>query len=423
MRTLPWVVAGCGMAGWLAQGEVAPVSLRGPRTEAWMGQRVPFYVELRALGSFVGAAAFDLPEVPGALLMKIGSPVVASQEIEGASWFVQTHEFALFSQRVGVLELPPFPVRFARRDGFVGPAHEIRGQVPGARITIERPPGSDQIGFLVTAESLDVTETWDSPPGHSEVGAVFKRTIVQRAPHIPGMALAPASTNVPAGMRVYPGGAEIIDTLERGDFIGARRETITYLLQQPGILTLPALTYVWFNPKTETLESKTLPGVTFEVAPAPVASASGGQPAPRSAWAWLLAAASVVGLGAWRAPHLCQRTKAFWNLLNPPERVAARELHEACRRHDVAGATTAWVAWRNMQDPRFEPGPELRAAVLGAERQRFGPRPDPVWRGTALARAFARARAAVKGGAVAVPRCALPELNPRREGGGCAAKN
>jgi hypothetical protein len=109
-----------------AQAEVAPVAVRAPDAKAWVGQRVPFYVELRATGSFAGVANFDLPQLPGTIIMKIGNPVVSSQEIEGQSWFVQTHEFALFSQKPGRLDMPAFAVRFSSRDGFTGPVKTSR---------------------------------------------------------------------------------------------------------------------------------------------------------------------------------------------------------------------------------------------------------------------------------------------------------
>ena len=149
------------------RADVAPVAVRAPEAQAWIGQRVPFFVDLRAPGSFAGTARFDLPQIPGVMLMKIGNPVVSSEDIEGESWFVQTHEFALFSQKPGLLEVPAFSVRFAAREGFTGPAHEVQAQVPGWKIEIQRPPGSENIGFLITTEALDVTETWEPRPAHA----------------------------------------------------------------------------------------------------------------------------------------------------------------------------------------------------------------------------------------------------------------
>ena len=78
-----------------ALADVAPVAVRMATPTVWVGQRATLYVELRAPGSFVGTASFELPRIPGTLLMRIGNPVVSSQDIEGASWFVQTHELSL----------------------------------------------------------------------------------------------------------------------------------------------------------------------------------------------------------------------------------------------------------------------------------------------------------------------------------------
>ncbi len=395
-----------------ALAEVAPVTARMAAPKAWMGQRATLYVELRAPGSFVGTANFELPEIPGTLLMRIGNPVVSSQDIEGASWFVQTHEFALFSQKAGVLEVPAFPVTFSRQEGFVGPATEVKAKTPTATIEIQRPPGSEQIGFLVTTEALDVSEKWDQAPGPSQVGAMFKRTIVQRASNLPGMTLAPAPTTAPDGIKVYPGNAETKDKLERGDFLGERRETITYLLQKSGTLSLPALTYVWWNPKTQTLESKTLPAVTFEVAAPPAAPAPAATVATGRVWPWLLVTAGVVGLGVWQRRRFAGWATRCWRKLNPPDRVAARQLLRACRRNDATAAATAWNAWQDTQAAGFQPGPELRAAVCGLQRQLFGPASAAPWHGDDLARAFNKNPSAAKKPFSHKPASALPELNP-----------
>ncbi len=97
--------------------------------------------------------------------MKVGNLVVSSQDIDGRSKFVQNHEFALFSQKTGLLEVPAISVRFAGREGFTGPAVDVQAQVPGWKVEIRRPPG---------------------------------------------------------GIDVYPGSARTHDQFERGDFLGER---------------------------------------------------------------------------------------------------------------------------------------------------------------------------------------------------------
>jgi len=389
--------------------EVAPATVRVPEPTAWTGQRLSLSVELRAPGSFTGSASFELPQIPGTLLVKIGNPVVSSETIDGESWFVQTHEFALFSQKSGPLEVPSFPVRFEHQEGFTGPSILVETRTPATTVEIQRPPGSEGIGFLITTESLELTETWDPAPGPAQVGAIFKRTITQRAPNITGMALAPAPGAAPEGIRVYPGEAATRDQLERGDFLGERSETLTYLVQQPGTHTLPALAYVWWNPRTRTLESKTLPAATFDVAAPPVTSARSS--ASRSLWPWLLAAA-VIAAGVWQGRAVTAAIRKAWKALNPPHRVAARKLLRACGRNDAAAASTAWTTWCDSRPGIVPIDDGLRGAVLAMQRQQFGPEPTAAWRGDDLALAFRRQLALCQSPAAADV-SPLPPLNPQ----------
>jgi hypothetical protein len=135
---------------------VDPVAIKVPEAKAYSGQRLPFFVELRSSGSFGGATSFTLPQVPGTVIVKVGNPVVSSEQIEGETWFVQSHEFALFSQRDGNIKVPEFPVHFGTSKGFTGPVTEVDEKVPGFSAEIERPPETDPNRFLITTESLSI---------------------------------------------------------------------------------------------------------------------------------------------------------------------------------------------------------------------------------------------------------------------------
>ena len=127
---------------------------QGPRSESLHWAAASFFRRTTSSGSFGGAASFTIPQVPGTVIVKVGDPIVSSEQIEGESWFVQSHEFALFSQRDGSIEMPEFPVHFGTRKGFTGPVTEVDEKVPGFSIQIERPPRTDPNRFLITTESL-----------------------------------------------------------------------------------------------------------------------------------------------------------------------------------------------------------------------------------------------------------------------------
>ena len=396
-----------------ASAEVAPVAVSVPNSKAWVGQRIPFYVELRARGTFSGTASFDLPQIPGTLVIKIGEPVVGTAELEGESWFVQQHEFALFSQRAGPLKIPPFSVRFSRREGYTGPAFDLREQTTAIAFEIQRPPGSEATGFLITTESLDITETWNPAPGPAQVGALFKRTIRQRSSQIPGMALAPAASTAPDGIRIYLGNAATNDKLARGEFLGERSETITYLLQKPGALELPALTYVWWNPKTEKLESKTLPAVSFDVAAAPATASDKLVTTSSHMWLWLLPVI-LISLLIWQKNFLLQIIKQLWQTANPPSKQAARKLLRACRQDNDSAANAAWLDWRKIQDSGFQADPELSITIIELQRHIFGPASTESWHGEELARSFNKHLSNQQSRPCQQSKPTLPQLNPQR---------
>ncbi|MCC6491567.1 MAG: hypothetical protein IT424_00935, partial [Pirellulales bacterium] len=61
-----------------------------------IGQKGTLVVELLAPGYFSGAPAFDLPNISGAVLVPpTGSPVISSQDVDGASYTAQRHEVAV----------------------------------------------------------------------------------------------------------------------------------------------------------------------------------------------------------------------------------------------------------------------------------------------------------------------------------------
>lgn len=396
----------------LVVAEVEPARIQIKEQTWWVGQQVPFTVQLRAPGSFSGAAMFSLPEIPRVVIIKTGSPVVSSEEIEGKTWFVQTHDFALFSQQSGTVTIPEFTVRFSHKDGFTGPVHDQSAQVPAAQVKIERPPGNLARDFLVTTNSYKLTERWDPQPGATEQGAVFQRTITQQADQVTGMALAPPPEGVPAGVRLYLGQPTVSDKTERGDFIGTRVDTLTYQLQEAGTWTLPAIRYQWWDPEKKAFGSQTLPAVTFQVKAMKTAEVEA--PVVQSnniVYIWGAVVLLVLALIFWqrgRIKRLSARLKQRWN---PPTRVAARKLLAGCLKNDARVVEAAWQEWQNCQERALVLSPELQSALRELQRTLYGASPAREWQGTKLAQAF-REFLHTTQGSETERRRELPALNP-----------
>jgi hypothetical protein len=385
----PWLLVAAALlsAAWPARAAVAPAAVEVAEPKALVGQRLPFVVALRSPGPFDGTASFTLPQIDGTVILKLGSPTVSSEPIDGEDWFVKRHEFALFSQRDGPLQVPPFAVRFGSRQGFVGPVSDVEAQVPGFEVAIERPPGTDAKRFLVTTPSLTIEERWQpAPEGEVKAGAVFKRRITQTAEGLSGMALAPPTTTAPPGMRVYAEAPRVEDSSERGQLVGRRSDTLSYVVQQPGDYRLPAIRYEWWNLEAGQLEAKLLPARSF-LAPAPPSQPDA--PA-RNGWRWWAptgAALIVLVLVGWLKRDALRTGVVRWHgRLDPPAKRAERALLRACRRDDAPAAYAAWLAL-----PVRPAAPALDVCVAALARQLYGDRPTPAWRGHELAAAFADA--------------------------------
>lgn len=373
-------------------------------SEAWTGERLPIFIEVRANGSFDGATSFDLPQIPEAILVKVGTPVLSSETSDEIEFFIQRHEFALFSQAAGPVELPPITARFRHKLGYVGESYDASMDTNPARITIKRPAGSEGLGFLITTEDLKIEESWEPAPGTVETGAVFKRTITQSASGQTGISLAPASTVAPEGIRVYAGEPVVRDRTVRGQFSGERRETLTYLVQQAGTHTLPALRYDWWNPKTETLESKTLPAITFSAtAPPPPPP----KPSPWRHLSWALPIALACLAFLFRSTLLAG-FRALRDHLDPPKRRLQRRFIKACHRNDPRAAAEAWNRCRSHY-PEASSSPPFETALTELYSHLYGQGENIAWNGRHLANAFEKASFSSKPYRSTSP---LPLLNP-----------
>jgi hypothetical protein len=111
--------------------------------DVWVGQKITLVVELLAPGFFSGSPSFDVPRIPGVLIIPPEDrPVLGSEQINGMSYTVQRHELAVFAQRAGPHEIPAFSVRFGfKRSPLDKDAISQRVMTPSLQITAKMPPG------------------------------------------------------------------------------------------------------------------------------------------------------------------------------------------------------------------------------------------------------------------------------------------
>jgi hypothetical protein len=84
-----------------------------------VGEHMTMIVELLTATTFANAPIFELPKIPGAILMQIEPrPILGTEEIDGESYTLQRHELSLFVMQPGMAQIPPFIVRFESSPRF-----------------------------------------------------------------------------------------------------------------------------------------------------------------------------------------------------------------------------------------------------------------------------------------------------------------
>ncbi|QDS93841.1 hypothetical protein FF011L_26150 [Roseimaritima multifibrata] len=399
-----------GHASLLA-AEVDPVEVVLPKDNAWVGQKVSFSIQVKAMGSFTGATNFSLPQVPRTLIVEIGSPVVSSETIGDDSWFIRTHEFAIFSQQAGTVSIPAIPVRYSSRNGFTGPAVDRDASTKAFTIQLKQPPGTEDVGVLITTDQYDVTEKWSVSGDTAVQGDLWKRTIHQQADAMTGMALSPPPTESIEGLKIYTGSPQTSDKTERGDFTGTRIDQLSYLFQKPGTVSIPAIEYVWWDPKKEKLLRKTLPQVNVHVTPAP--SLLEEEEDQTASLPWLaIVAVTLLLLATFMGRRLLAKwIRRAWLTVYPEESRMTHRLLKACRSNDLESACHYWMQWSEMHDAGCGFPDSLEAAVTDMHRHRYGTPGQEAWSGKEVGAAVTEYRRRLKHPKESPPTSSLPSLN------------
>jgi hypothetical protein len=201
------------------------------------------------------------------------------------------------------------------------------------------PPGAEHLPSIISSRELHVTQTWQPQPRQAHRGDAFTRTITLTAPDVPGMVFPPLPLDRPVdALAVYPKPPVVQDQVERGAFIGQRTQTVTYVCERPGPVTLPALTVPWWDVEKQQLRQATLPALTLQVG------------APSRGWPWwTMGTGLVLALGAglcWRQRHTVLELWRRWQTRRQTSEAGyLAQIHKACRTGDAVAAYNALLHW------------------------------------------------------------------------------
>ena len=407
---------------------------------SWVGEKVSMSIDLMSSTLFAGTPRFDLPEVPGVIIMKVkGSPVLSSEEVDGESWSIQRHSFSIYAHRAGSYNIPSFPVRFSVAPAFGKPPELQRLNTESISFEAKLPPGAEGLSLLISTSELNVSELWNpSVPQDKkielEVGDALTRKITLKANEVPGMALPQIVVPAIEGLSTYEQPSVIDDQENRGALTGIRTNSTTYVCQRPGSFALPELVIPWWDTDARQMQRIKLPAVILNVMQVSDSDTtfSSNQLAPNDKDVTGTTMSRVQLIGLLLVTLMCGLAWYYRNRIknwianekakrNQSEAAHFARFQLACRKNDPVAVYNALMKWIEIDSHRINVAtieeflkdhnqPRLASEMIAVQRAAIDR--SIVWSGQKLSLELAKARHRNRRLTGSAPKKELPSLNP-----------
>jgi hypothetical protein len=375
-----------------------------------VGQQVEFRVDVFVDTWFAKAPQFPEIQIEDAIaLLPATASINLNERIDGKFYAGQRRTYFLFPQQPGRYVIPELsPTVVPARPGN-STTETVNLSTPSVDFLARLPPDlrfqSDRP--IVATPQLQL-ETQLKTRGSSDsvqlrqlhTGDTLERTVtLTAADTLVAMLPAISVTDIP-GLSVYPDPPKLTNQFERGQFTASRRDRISYVAQQPGHYQLPEQTISWWNTRTQSLETDTLPAV--EVWVKPTARQMLVRLLP-----WLAGLLTLIGVLIYFRASLQTKWHRYHQHRQTSERYRWQLLRRACLSNDPETTWSQLIAWLASTQPHTDPvllenfleranSSALTQTVRDLESRLFDPQnsteSSSAWSGKALLKALSQVR-------------------------------
>jgi hypothetical protein len=208
----------------------------------------------------------------------------STKRIKGQTWASQTREITLYPSKAKNYLLPTITIEISINT-------ELNGIVSGLfttepqQFTITKPKALANIERFVVSPDFtlevitnDGTNNEDSANNginddkdneqakhEYAIGDAITQTITLTAKDTPAMMLPEIKPVSLSGVSLYQQPSKVFDKSNRGQLIGRRIESFTYIFEQKGSYNIPEQIIYWWNTQTNELEQVIIPASTWQV--------------------------------------------------------------------------------------------------------------------------------------------------------------
>ncbi|MGY0614753.1 BatD family protein [Vibrio sp. FJH11] len=231
-----------------------------------VNEQIILSIEVATPRWFTGGTRIGTIEIPDVITKQRNQLATNFTERKGGqTWSRQRWEVTLYPQTSGDFVIPPVAVgvQVSSPDG-----NNVSGTLytQPIKFSASLPSGllSDNTPWF-TATNVDVKQEWESSSESLKVGDAVTRKITITAQDslsvlLPDLLKGESNSRYQA----YAQPHRLSDTQTRGDYQSTRTEESVYVIQQGGELNFPDLEFLWWNSKTQQLESVLVEGKAFQ---------------------------------------------------------------------------------------------------------------------------------------------------------------
>lgn len=343
-------------------------------------------------------AEYQPPTIEDALLIPLGEGRRYHTTLNHREYAVDEQQYAIFPQKSGELTLVPPALNALVYDGI---PKRVQLKAKPIKLTVKPSTAS----HWLPAKQVILSQKFDLPTTTLNQGDTLVRSINLRAVGFPAQLLPSIPVKNSAQFHVYPEKPTTENTLVQQELVGTSTMNVTYVLNQAGQITLPAITLNWFNTQTGKQETATLPERTLTItanatptqtpshkASTPIKRQESSNPTNQNAW-WVaggLALAWAITLVLWWSYPRHRRPSGRRN------RGILQDLHFACKANDPIQAKAAVLNWATTQIPtmtflnlteiikHLSDNPALKTQLQLLSQALYSPQSQKTWHGEAL---------------------------------------
>jgi len=332
-----------------------------PRENIIARQQVKLQIEIATDKWFSGGTRVGNFEIKDAILLQRENFALNSSRNENnASWTVQQWTLVVYPQRGGVFEIPAIPVQLSiageNLESIVG---ELHTEPFSFAASLPEPMFQgmlEKTSWIVTSR-FRINERFDKTFDDLKPGDAIVRSINMSAIDLPAMMLPDITLDNLQGIAVYPKPPQLTDKVNRGSYLAARSQIITYVFEKPGDYELAKQTFYWWNLETDTFETIELEARVMKVHDF-AEIADGANPEPTADWQHkiigLIPVVAKTGFAlvllaiGWALLRKLGKTSAGTRPKQPgklSERALRKQFETACRKNNLRQALSLFYQW------------------------------------------------------------------------------